>query len=260
MNKISIINQKGGSGKTSTAVNLSYYLSSWGYKVLLIDIDPQGNATTHLGIQCKKTDPSTYNFLKTPKSSGTYTYKDICRNSHGIDLIPANSRLSYIESLVVKKTGSEYLLSDSILAYEETNRYDYIIIDTPSWPGYLNKIVFNAVDSYVVSADCKFLATKGCEEAVRSGNIVRSMTPGATCSLLGVLPTFYNASKNASKKTLASFKEIYGSLVFDPIRDNTKLSEAPGFGLPIELFDKKCAGASDYRRFSEHVLDKTVIK
>lgn len=247
---IALANQKGGCGKTTTAVNLSTALASLNRKVLLIDFDPQGNASLHLGIKIYDLDVSIYDVLIEPERNvkSVVIHTDIER----LDIAPANIELSGAEVELVNVIGRESTLRDSMNNIDK--EYDYIIIDCPPSLGLLTLNALTTATEVIIPVQTEYFALEGMRKLLKTIDIVTKRL-NHNLTIAGILPTMYDARTNLSEAILKKIKEHFKDKVYDTkIRKNVRLAEAPSFGLPIEKYAPNSFGAQDYYKLAKEVI------
>ena len=246
---IAICNQKGGTGKTTTAVNLSSVLAFYRKKILLVDIDPQGNATSGVGINKNTIQKSVYDVLL-----GRASVRDSFQKSHilKLDVVPCNINLTGAEIELVGALSRETRLKKSLSEVKE--EYDYIFIDSPPSLGLLTLNAFVASDSILIPIQCEFYALEGVSQLINTINLIRE---GLNPNLMveGVLLTMADFRTNLTTEVVAEIKGYFKDKVYNTIIPrNIKLSEAPSFGKPIILYDRNSIGSKKYEEFAREFL------
>lgn len=251
MGKIIIIaNQKGGVGKTTTAINLSAALAQHGMKVLAIDCDPQGNCTSGLGIDKSKVKYSTYEMI-----IGKCSIKDCILDSVLPDLkvVPSSVQLAGADIELIGLNNKEHILEEKIK--EVVDDYDYLIVDCPPSLNVLTVNAMTAADSVIVPIQCEFYALEGLSQLLYTINLVRERL-NSDLILDGVVFTMYDARTNLSLQVVENVRKNLKQNIFATIIPrNVRLAEAPSHGLPICLYDKKSAGAEAYDDLAIEVLE-----
>lgn len=248
-NIIAIANQKGGVGKTTTAINLSSCLADRGKKVLLLDIDPQGNATSGLGIDKTTVRISSYDILMNlinPQEAIVPTVME------GLDLIPSNINLVGAEVELVPVLAREYVLKNVLQSISP--RYDYIFMDCPPSLGLLTVNALTAANRILVPIQCEFFALEGLSQLMNTVKIVKkNLNP--SLEVEGVVLTMYDGRTNLSYQVMEEVKNFFKNKVYNTvIPRNIRLGEAPSFGLPIIKYDAKCLGAESYINLANELL------
>ena len=256
MKIISIINQKGGVGKTTTVINLASALTQQGKKILVIDLDPQGNATTGLGLSnSEKSDETIYGILNGTKSISEVIKKTKFDN---LDLITSNVDLSGLEVETAGDSDRAFILKVKLAAYLNDSEaiYDYILIDCPPSLSLLTIMALVASDALVVPLQTEFFALEGLTQLMKTiERIKNNLNPDL--SIRGILLTMYDRRNKLSgeveKEARNYFKEkVYQSVV----PRNVRLSEAPSHGVPVLIYDKTCPGSKSYFNFTEEFLNQ----
>ena len=247
---IAIANQKGGVGKTTTAVNLATALAAVRKRVLLIDFDPQGNATTGIGIYSKKLNTS-YDLL-----TKTKTLSEVILNTNipGLSLIPASIDLVGAEIELVQVDGRERILKEALLPYDQM--FDYIIIDSPPSMGILSLNALVAASGVLVPLQCEYYALEGLSYLL--GTISRIRTSyNNSLSLFGIVLTMYDRRNSLSLSVENDVRKHLGDKVFRTvIPRNIKISEAPSYGRPVLIYDVKCIGSYAYMELAKEFLER----
>ncbi|WP_092485403.1 ParA family protein [Desulfoscipio geothermicus] len=246
---IAIANQKGGVGKTTTAVNLSAWLSMMECRVLLVDIDPQGNATSGLGIDKDALEGCIYDLLL---DSASIENIKICNVLERLDLIPSSIELAGAEIEMVGIEYRENLLRN--ILYREKDEYDYIIIDCPPSLGLLTVNALVAADSVIVPLQCEYYALEGLGQLMNTIKLVQqSMNRGL--EIEGVVLTMFDGRTNLSIQVVDEVKSHFKDKVYKSIIPrNVRLSEAPSHGKPVMLYDRRSRGAELYHDLAREVM------
>ena len=250
---IAIANQKGGVGKTTTAINLGASLAVAERKTLIIDIDPQGNATSGLGIQDRDTLPTIYDVLVDRRP----IEETIVKEAHFpfLDLIPSNRDLVGAEIELVDKEERERVLGNALASVRDD--YDFILVDCPPSLGLLTLNTFTAADSVLIPIQCEFYALEGLSQLLSTIRLVqRGLNP--QLEIEGVLLTMYDRRLNLSKQVAEEAREYFGDKLYRTvIPRNVRLAEAPSFGQPIVLYDVLSVGAQGYLSLAREVITRT---
>ncbi len=247
---IAIANQKGGVGKTTTAVNLSACLGQKGKKTLLIDIDPQGNSTSGLGVDPRKIEKSIYDCLINDVPMGEVL---VDTGFEGLWVCPSNIDLAGAELELVAKENREYVLKNAI--NEIKDDFDFIFIDCPPSLGLITLNSFTAADSILVPIQCEYYALEGLGQLTNTIKMIKKKL-NPELSLEGVLLTMFDARTNLSIQVVDEVKKFFkGKVYASIIPRNVRLSEAPSFGQPIIQYDKHSKGAACYMDLADEVIE-----
>lgn len=253
---LALANQKGGVGKTTTAVNLATALAAVKQRVLLVDMDPQGNATTGLGVQRSSIRKSVYDLLfENVKASQVAMPTKVPR----LSIVPSSVHLSGAEVELVTARHREHRLKNAL--YTDL-AYDYVVIDCPPSLNFLTLNALVAAHSLVVPLQCEFYALEGLSQLTKTIALVQKhFNPGL--SIHGILLTMYDGRNRLTKLVAEDVREYYGDVVYKTtIPRNVRLSEAPSYGLPGIIYDMKCAGSQAYIRLAREVIarEKAIYK
>ena len=248
---IAIFNQKGGVGKTTTNINLAACLAIKGKKVLILDIDPQGNTTSGIGVSKKNLEKTVYNILVDESFDPQEAI--IKTTVENLDLIPASVDLAGAEVELVQMKGREISLKKGL--DELRHMYDYIFIDCPPSLGLLTINSLTAVDSVLIPIQCEFYALEGVSQLVSTIELVKkSLNPKLTVQ--GVILSMFDGRTNLSLQVVQEVKKYFGGKVYSTvIPRNVRLAEAPSYGMPITEYDPKSKGAEAYMDFAEEFLE-----
>lgn len=247
---IAICNQKGGTGKTTTAINLAAFLAISGKKVLLVDLDPQANATSGLGVNKHNIKQSVYHVLLDEIEIKEIFQKTLINNLY---LAPSNLDLTGAELELVSVLGREHRLKKAIL--KEKENFDLIIIDSPPSLGLLTINALCAADSVLVPVQCEYYALEGLTQLNNTIELVKNnLNPGL--KIEGVLLTMADFRTNLTKEVIKEVRNYFKDTVYDTvIPRNIRLTEAPSFGKPVVLYDKDSLGAQKYEELCKEMLD-----
>ena len=252
MKTICIFNQKGGVGKTTTNINLCAYLAMEGYKVLTIDIDPQGNTTSGLGLDKNNLDLSIYDVL----ISETTMNESIVRSDlvQNLFISPSTMELAGAEVELINKNDRENIIKNKLKEIED--EYDYVFIDCPPSLGILTINALTCADSVLIPIQCEFYALEGVSQLINTIQLVKKSL-NKDLFIEGVVMTMFDYRTNLSNEVLKEVEKYFKDKVYKTtISRNVRLAEAPSFGLPIMLYDEKCKGAEAYTKLTKEFLKR----
>ena len=248
---IAISNQKGGVGKTTTAINLSACLAEKKQKVLVIDMDPQGNATSGLGVEKASVEHSSYEVLLDDISITDAMERSVCDNLY---VVPSERGLAGAEIELIGKNEREYVLKEKVDQVKD--QFDFIIIDCPPSLSMLTVNAMTTADTVLVPIQCEYYALEGLSQLMHTIELVQDRL-NPNLKMEGVVFTMYDARTNLSLQVVENVKENLQQNIYKTIIPrNIRLAEAPSYGMPINLYDSKSAGAEGYRNLAEEVLER----
>ncbi|MCH5164387.1 MAG: ParA family protein [Clostridiales bacterium] len=248
---IAVANQKGGVGKTTTCINLSSFVAAMGKRTLMVDIDPQGNCTSGIGLNKRDLKQSVYNVLVGDCSARDAIVPTCVK---GMDIMPSNIDLAGAEIELIKVPSREKVLRKTLQPLK--NKYDYIFIDCPPSLALLTVNALTAADSILIPIQGEFFALEGLSQLMNTIRLAKKhLNP--TLEVEGVLLTMYDGRSNLVSSVTAEIIKYFGKSVYTHrIPRNVKLGEAPSYGMPIMQFEPRCTGSIAYKAFAEEFLDR----
>ena len=256
MKIISVINQKGGVGKTTTVINLAAGLASQGKKILVIDLDPQGNATTGLGLNnLENSNETIYGVLNGTKSISASVKKTQFKN---LDIITSNVDLSGLEVETADDSNRAFILKAKLSAYLNNSRgsYDYVLIDCPPSLSLLTVMALVCSNSLLVPLQTDFFALEGLTQLIKTIERIKvSLNPDL--KIKGILLTMYNKRNKLSSQVEKEARDYFNEKVYSTVNPrNVRLSEAPSHGMPVLIYDKSCPGSKSYFSFTDEFINQ----
>lgn len=250
---IAVTNQKGGVGKTTTAINLAACLAETGKQVLIVDIDPQGNATSGLGVVKEDIEQTVYQLLLQEIDIRDAIISGLYEN---LDIVPSNINLAGAEIDLIDVEDREYILKNAIDQVKD--EYDFIIMDCPPALSMLTVNAMTAANTVLVPIQCEYYALEGLTQLIHTINLVKKKL-NPSLELEGVVFTMYDSRTNLSLQVVENVKDNLKQNIYKTIIPrNVRLAEAPSHGLPINIYDTKSAGAESYRLLAEEVINREI--
>ena len=252
---ISFANQKGGVGKTTTCVNVSTFMALMGKKVLMIDLDPQGNATSNLGFSKDGKFNSIYQVMSEEKTVKEAIYETNIKN---LSIIPSNIHLAGVEVELVYMNQREFVIKK--IFEQIKNDYDYITIDCPPSLGLITINAFTASDAVIIPIQCEFFALEGLSQLMNTIRLVKKKL-NPELSIDGVVLTMFTNRSNLGKQVAEEINKFFADTVFKTtIPRNVRLAESPSYGEPVYVYDKSCLGSKAYQALVEEYFDRNKVK
>lgn len=248
---IAIANQKGGVGKTTTAINLSACLAEKGKKILAIDLDPQGNMTSGLGVDKNERENTVYELMLDECSINESITKTVVEN---LNIIPSNVNLAGAEIELLGINDKEYILKAAVDYIQDD--YDFIVIDCPPSLNMLTVNAMTTANTVLVPIQCEYYALEGLSQLIHTINLVQErLNPGL--QIEGVVFTMYDVRTNLSNQVVENVRQNLETKIYETmIPRNIRLAEAPSYGIPINMYDTKSAGAESYRNLAQEIINR----
>jgi len=254
---LAVVNQKGGVGKTTTTINLATALAAIGQKTLILDIDPQGNASTGLGVAPAQRNKTTYDVLIKEESLSEAIMATIVPN---LSLVPAHYDLAGVELELANAPRRSYRIKQAVEELSKNTDLNYILIDCPPSLNVLTVNALTAADALLVPLQCEFFALEGLSQLLRTVDLVRSSL-NPKLSIQGIVLTMYDGRNNLAQQVSADVRKHFGDLVYQTmIPRNVRISEAPGFGKPALIYDHSCVGSKAYMRLASELIRREQIE
>lgn len=254
---LAVVNQKGGVGKTTTTINLATALAAIGQKTLILDIDPQGNASTGLGILPAQRNKTTYDVIIREESLSEAIMPTIVPN---LSLVPAHYDLAGVELELASASRRSYRIKQAVEQLSANTDLNYILIDCPPSLNVLTVNALTAADALLVPLQCEFFALEGLSQLLRTVDLVRSSL-NPKLSIQGIVLTMYDGRNNLARQVSADVRKHFGDLVYQTmIPRNVRISEAPGFGKPALIYDHSCVGSKAYMRLASELIRREQIE
>ena len=246
---IAIANQKGGVGKSTTAINLSACLAEKGKHILVIDIDPQGNTTSGLGVEKAELDNSLYELIIGEAEPEDVIIKNTVEN---LDVIPSNVNLSGAEIEIFELEEKEFIIKK--IVEKVRRRYDYVIMDCPPSLSMLTINALTAANSVIVPIQCEYYALEGLSQLIYTIDLVKERL-NSKLKIEGILFTMFDTRNNLSSQVVDNVRNNLDQKIYNTvIPRNVRLAEAPSYGMPINLYDSRSSGAESYRKLAEEII------
>ena len=247
---IAVANQKGGVGKTTTAINLSAALAEKGKRILVVDIDPQGNTTSGFGVDKNQIEDTVYQLLLDDCPINDAILKNVLNN---VDILPSNVNLAAAEIELIGVERKEFILREALDFVRDD--YDYVILDCPPSLNVLTVNAMAAADSVLVPIQCEYYALEGLSQLIHTINLVRERL-NPDLDVEGIVFTMFDARTNLSQQVVDNVREHVTQKIYNTvIPRNVRLAEAPSYGQPITVYDSRSAGAEAYRKLAAELIE-----